>query len=143
MALLATRGRVAELEHKKRVIDEKNRKEVHAHEGVARQLNAVELEFDVHASEEGKLFGSVTNSDIAAQLLEKGMEVDRRRIELPEPIKQVGEYVVPIRLHRQVTAQVAVKVTSLDVPPPSEESSEREDEGDEPQEEGPGQEEVG
>jgi large subunit ribosomal protein L9 len=150
MALLATRGRVRELEHKKRMIEEKDRKEIHSHEGFARQINALELEFDVHASEEGKLFGSVTNSDIASQLKEKGVEVDRRKIELPEPIKLVGEYSVPIRLHRQVTAEVAVKVTSLDVPSPSEEASEDQEESSEERgetseepEESPEQEEVG
>jgi large subunit ribosomal protein L9 len=124
MALLATRGRVREIEHKKRVIEEKNRKEVHGHEAIARQLSAAELEFEVHASEEGKLFGSVTNADIAEQLREKGIEVERRKIDLPEPIKQVGEYTVAVRLHRQVTAEVAVRVTSVDAPPPSEESPE-------------------
>jgi large subunit ribosomal protein L9 len=137
MALLATRGRVQELEHKKRMIDEKNRKEVGAHEAVARHLNTFELEFDVHASEEGKLFGSVTNSDIAGQLKERGVEVDRRKIDLPEPIKQVGEYTVSIRLHRQVAAEISVKVTSLDVPPPSDEEAEAGDESAEPQDEGP------
>jgi large subunit ribosomal protein L9 len=117
MALLATRGRVRELEHQKRMVEEKNRKELHGHEAVARQLNEAELEFGVHASGEGKLFGSVTNADIAEQLHAKGIEVERRKIDLPEPIKQVGEYSVPVRLHRQVTAEVAVRVVSVDTPP--------------------------
>ncbi len=124
IALLATRGRVRELEHKKRVIEEKNRKELHGHEAIAARINVVELEFGMHSSEEGKLFGSVTNADIAEELRERGIEVERRKIDLPEPIKQVGEYKVAVRLHREVSAEVAVKVTSIDAPPPAEESAE-------------------
>jgi large subunit ribosomal protein L9 len=121
-AMIATAGRVRELEHKKRVIEEKQRKEIGAHESVARKLSELVLEFDVHSSEEGKLFGSVTNADIAEQIREKGMEVDRRKIEIDDPIKQVGEHKVAVRLHREVKAELTVRVTSSDVvvPEPSE-----------------------
>lgn len=121
-ALLATAGRVRELEHKKRVIAEKQRKEIARQQSVSERIIGLELEFEVHASEEGKLFGSVTNADLAERLRENGVEVDRRRIELPEPIKQVGEYTVAVRLHREVTAEFSVRVTSLDAPPPEPES---------------------
>jgi large subunit ribosomal protein L9 len=113
-ALLATKGRIRELEHKRRVIEEKVRKEVGAHEAVARRLNETELEFEALAGEEGKLFGSVTSSDIAGRLAEQGVEVDRRRIELSEPIKQLGEYEVEIRLHREVLGRVRVKVVAAE-----------------------------
>lgn len=113
-AMLATRGRVREIEHKKQVIAEKQRKEISSLEGVARQLAGLSLEFEARAGEEGKLFGSVTNADIAARLAEQGVEVDRRRIDLHDPIKQIGEYDVPVRLHREVTATVSVKVRSLE-----------------------------
>jgi large subunit ribosomal protein L9 len=128
MALLATRGRVRDLEHKRRVIEEKLRKEVGALEVIAKRVGEMTLEFEVHASEEGKLFGSVTNADIAEQIREKGMEVERRKIELPEPIKQVGDYQVSVRFHREVKAEVTVKVTSPDVvvAPPEEEPPEEE-----------------
>jgi large subunit ribosomal protein L9 len=111
-ALLATKGRVRELEHQKRVIEEKIRKEVGAHEAVARRLGETELEFQVLAGEEGRLFGSVTSSDIAERLKEQGVEVDRRKIELHDPIKQLGEYEVKIRLHREVAGEIRVKVVA-------------------------------
>ncbi|MEE8558272.1 MAG: 50S ribosomal protein L9 [Myxococcota bacterium] len=113
-AMLATRGRVKELEHQKRVVEEKQRKEIGAHEAVAKHIRTLTLEFQARAGEEGRLFGSVTNSDIAQKLLEKGVEVDRRKIEIQEPIRQVGDYTVPVRLHRKVVAEVAVTVTALE-----------------------------
>ena len=113
-ALLATRGRVRELEHKKRVIEDRVRKEVGAHEAVARRLDETQLEFQVQSGEEGKLFGSVTSSDIAQRLEEQGVTVDRRRIELRDPIKQLGEYEVSIRLHREVTGRVKVRVVAAE-----------------------------
>ena len=113
-AMLATKGRVRELEHKKRVIEEKVRKEIGGHEARARQLGEIELEFQVLVGEEGKLFGSVTNADIAGRLAERGIELDRRKIELREPIKQLGEYDVMVRLHREVAAQLHVKVVAAE-----------------------------
>ena len=111
-ALLATQGRVRDIEHKQRVIEEKIRKELGGHEQLARRLAEVELEFQVQAGQEGKLFGSVTKVDIAERLAEQGFEVDRRKIELPDPIKEVGEYEVEVRLHREVTAKIRAKVVA-------------------------------
>ncbi len=113
-AMLATKGRVRELEHKKRVIEEKIRKQVSGHELVAQRLEQTELEFQVLAGEEGKLFGSITNADIAARLGEQGIKLDRRKIELSEPIKQLGEYEVTLKLHREVSTQIRVKVVASD-----------------------------
>ena len=113
-AMLATKGRVRELEHKRRVIEEKIRKEIGGHELVAKRLEQTELEFQVLAGEEGKLFGSITNADIAARLGEQGIKLDRRKIELSEPIKQLGEYKVTLKLHREVSTQIRVKVVASD-----------------------------
>jgi large subunit ribosomal protein L9 len=113
-ALLATSGRKADVEHKRRVIEERQKKLVSELEGVARGVQAVPLEFRVQAGEEGKLFGSVTASDIAAKLAEAGFEVDRRKLGLPEPIKQLGEYEVPLRLHPDVVAQLKVTVAAAE-----------------------------
>jgi large subunit ribosomal protein L9 len=110
MALLATDGRVKELEHKKRVIEERQRKEVAGHEDVARRLNRVKLEFAVLAGETGKLFGSVTSADIHGELKSRGFELDRRKIDLGDPIKELGSYDVRIRLHREVHAEIKVVV---------------------------------
>ena len=111
-AMLATKGRVRELEHKRRVIEEKIRKQVSGHELTAKQLEQTELEFQMLAGEEGKLFGSVTNADIAARLEERGIKLDRRKIVLKEPIKQLGEYEVTLKLHREVSARIRVKVVA-------------------------------
>ncbi len=113
-AMLATKGRVRELEHKRRVIEEKIRKEIGGHELVAKRLEQTELEFQVLAGEEGKLFGSITNADIAGRLGEQGIKLDRRKIELSEPIKQLGEYKVTLKLHREVRTQIRVKVVASD-----------------------------
>jgi large subunit ribosomal protein L9 len=110
LAMLATAGRVKELEHKRRVVEDRVRKEVTDHELVAKQLNGLALDFEVKVGEEGKLFGSVTNADIAGRLAERSFKVDRRKIELPEQIKQVGEYDVTVKLHREVKAQIRINV---------------------------------
>ena len=96
------------------------------------------LSFTRKSGEGGHLFGSVTSSDIAAELAAQGHEVDRRKIQLGDPLKSVGEFKVAIRLHREVTARVTVKVqaevteedeallsraNSCQSPPPAEEAS--------------------
>lgn len=76
----------------------------------AARLSAVELTITGKAGEEGKLFGSVTASDIAEALAAKGAEVDRRRIELDQPIKTLGRHTVGVRLHADVRAEIRVDV---------------------------------
>jgi large subunit ribosomal protein L9 len=70
------------------------------------------LEFKRKAGEQGALYGSVTSMDIAESLKERGYEIDRHRIHLREPIKRLGEFAVPLRLHREVTIDLQVKVVS-------------------------------
>jgi large subunit ribosomal protein L9 len=70
------------------------------------------LSFTRKSGEAGHLFGSVTSVDIAAELAAKGFEVDRRKIQLDEPLKSLGDFTVSIKLHREVTAHVKVKVIS-------------------------------
>jgi len=115
-AMLATASRVKEVEHKRRVIEEIQKKAVAGFQQVARQLAAVDLTFPMQASDEGKLFGSVTNADIAARLAAAGIEVERRRIAIGEPIKTVGEHAVTVRLHREVQVPLVVKVVSSGEP---------------------------
>ncbi len=125
-AMLATPGRVKRLEHQRRVVDEKQRKDIAVQEVVARELAGVDLTFEMQASPEGKLFGSVTNADIAARLAEAGFEIDRRKIELAEAIKQVGEHTGSVRLHREVIVEFQLKVVSAGVPKPEPEERESE-----------------
>ena len=88
----------------------KSAKEKVGAEALATQLDEVELVFERKVGENDHLFGSVTSGDIAHQLEAKGFTVDRRKIALEEPLKSLGEYHVPVKLHREVTAHVKVTV---------------------------------
>jgi large subunit ribosomal protein L9 len=79
-------------------------------EAFAGQLGQLDLQLKGNAGEEGRLFGSITAQDIAAALAAAGHEVDRRRIELDQPIKTLGEHTVSVRLHPEVHASVRVTV---------------------------------
>jgi len=113
-AMPATDANVSELEHHKRVVAERVTRERRAFEAQRDRLQAQRLEFTAQAGEEGKLFGSVTASQIAEELAAKGIEIDRRKIQLEEPIREVGEHTVSIRLHREIVANVKVKVTAAE-----------------------------
>lgn len=109
-AALATEGQVKEIEHHKRVVAEKIARELSGFEKQRDRLQSLALEVKVQAGEEGKLFGSVTALQIAELLAEQGVEVERRKIALDQPIKEIGEHVVPIRLHRDVVAKLKLTV---------------------------------
>lgn len=113
-AILATAARVNELEHHRRIIAEKVAKERKDQEALRDRLEQQRLEVTAQAGEEGRLFGSVTAMQVAELLAEKGIEVDRRRIDLAEPIKEVGEHVVPIRLRGNLVAKVKLQVTAAE-----------------------------
>ena len=76
----------------------------------AEKLDGVSLTFNARAGQEGRLFGSITSGDIATKLAEQGIEIDRRQIELEEPIKALGVFTVPVRLHSQVRPELKVWV---------------------------------
>jgi len=109
-AIAATEASKRELEHQRRVITEKVRRELEVLEGERKKIDGVVVEITAQAGEEGKLFGSVTTLQIAEKLAEQGIDVDRRRIDLPEAIKTLGEHAVVVKLHRQMTATIKVKV---------------------------------
>ena len=79
-------------------------------EELGTKLAPVVLSFTRKSGENGQLFGSVTSSDIAAELAKQGFEIDRRKIELKEPLKALGSFDVPVKLHRDVTVPIKVKV---------------------------------
>jgi large subunit ribosomal protein L9 len=113
-AAVATKAKVKELEHQKRVITEKLAKELKDLEAVKHKIESIVLEFTAQAGEEGKLFGSITAANIAEQLGEKGIEVDRRKLGLAEAIKSVGEHKVALKLRGQLEANVKVVVTAAE-----------------------------
>jgi len=111
-AILATEGRVHELEHKKRVVAAKVAKERKEHMALRDRIQAIVLTVAARAGEEGKLFGSVTSVQIAELLAGQGVEIDRRKIQLAEPIKELGEHSVEIRLQGDLVASVKVVVAA-------------------------------
>ena len=111
-ALLATESKVRELEHHKRVVTEKAARDLNDLKALRDRLESVALEVTARVGEEGKLFGSVTSAHIAELLAEKGYKVDRRKIQLGEPLREIGDHVVPIRLQRDLTAKVALKISA-------------------------------
>jgi large subunit ribosomal protein L9 len=113
-AIPATESRMRELEHHRRIIAENVEKERRTLEAERSKLEGVVLEVTANVGEEGKLFGSVTSAQVAELLAEKGFTVDRRKIALDEPIKEVGEHAVPIRLHRDLVAHVKVMVSAAE-----------------------------
>jgi large subunit ribosomal protein L9 len=111
-ALPATAARVHEVEHKRRVIAEKRSKELKDLESVKIRLEAVALEIAAQVGEEGKLFGSVTSQQLADLLAQQGIEIERRKIVLAEPIKSVGEHTLSVRLRNDVVATLKVTVVA-------------------------------
>jgi len=111
-AIAATEASKRELEHQKRVIAEKIRRERELLEAERKKYDGVVVEIAAQAGEEGKLFGSVTSAQIAETLAGRGLEIDRRRLDLAEPIKSLGDHDVVVRLHRDVTATLKVKVVA-------------------------------
>jgi large subunit ribosomal protein L9 len=111
-AVPATDAKVKEIEHHKRVIAERVARERKQLDGERERLERVELEIAANAGEEGKLFGSVTSAQVAELLEARGFSIDRRKIQLDEPIKELGDHVVAVRLHRDVVARVRIKVSA-------------------------------
>jgi len=109
-ALEANSRNVKELEHAKRVMAEKAKKEKLEIEALAKKMSAVSLTIHAQVGKDDKLFGSVTVKDIAEGLAEQGFTVDRRKIQLAQPIKELGTVAVPVKLHREVTATVSIRV---------------------------------
>jgi len=110
LAMQATESNKAVIEQMKASAARRSATEKAQAESLVVKLEPVELGFTRKAGEQGHLFGSVTSADIAAGLAAHGFEVDRRKIQLNEPLKSLGEFTVPIRLHRDVIARVKVKV---------------------------------
>ena len=110
LALSATAGNLKNLEHIKTQQEAKADRATADAESLRARVEALVYEERRQASEEGKLFGSVTSQDIADFLGAKGLKIDRRRITLDEPIKTLGEFSVSMRLHPDVTAQLRVAV---------------------------------
>jgi len=112
LAVEATAGNVKGIEQERAALLKKEAKERATAEAQSQQMGSLVLEFKRKAGEQGALYGSVTSMDVAEALKERGYEIDRHRIHLREPLKRLGDYTVPVRLHREVTIELQVKVAS-------------------------------
>jgi large subunit ribosomal protein L9 len=110
LALPATDANRKWVERERKLAEARDVEERGAAEAIAMRLNALELQINRRVGENDQLYGSVTNADIAELLTSKGFEIDRRKILLPDPIKVLGNNTVPVKLHREVTAQLKVSV---------------------------------
>ena len=115
LAQEATKGNLNAIEHQRRKWALLAQEEKNAAQKQADRVKGVKIRIEKRVGEHGHLFGSVTANEIADALLEKGIEVDKRRIELGSPIKNVGVHDVEVRLHKDVTAQIQVEVVPLGV----------------------------
>ena len=123
-ALLATESRVKEFEHKRRIAEEKAAREHKDLQGLKARLEALSISIGARAGDSGKLFGSVTASQIAEKVEATGLKIDRRRIDLREPIKEVGEHKVSVKLLRELVASLTIVVIAESGPAPEEEAEE-------------------
>ncbi len=110
LAIPASEGSLRQLDHQTRVADAIRRKQLVGAKDLSTRLENTAVTIRREAGEDDKLFGSVTNRDVAEALAAEGIEVDRRSIQLDEPIRAIGLFTVPVRLHRSVSANVRVYV---------------------------------
>ena len=110
LAVEATTGNVKSIEQERAALLKKEAKERSTAEAQSEKMRSLTLEFKRKAGEQGALYGSVTSMDLAEALKERGYEIDRHRIHLREPLKRLGEFNVPVRLHREVSIDLQVKV---------------------------------
>jgi large subunit ribosomal protein L9 len=110
LAVEASTRNMRELEHQKRQMERKLQRVTQESQVLKTRIEGVSCVFSHRASEEGKLFGSVTAQDIAEKLAASGIEIDRKKLQLEEPIKSLGEHQVPIKLQAGIVANITVRV---------------------------------
>ena len=114
LAYEATSANVKRIERERSQVVKRAAEDLDAARGRAAAFEGLSVTFNARAGEEGKLFGSITSGDIAEKLAEQGVEVDRKPIQLDEPIKALGVFSVPIRLHSEVKPELKVWVIKED-----------------------------
>jgi large subunit ribosomal protein L9 len=110
LAIEASKGNKAVIEQMKSAAVRRSAKERSGAEELAKQFDGLSVSFERRSGENDQLFGSVTSGDIADALAKKGFDVDRRKIQLHEPLKGLGEFAIPIKLHKDVTTHLKVVV---------------------------------
>jgi large subunit ribosomal protein L9 len=114
LALPVNAGNKRLIERERKLADVRELEERQQAEAVSSRLAEIELVLARRVGDTEQLYGSVTTADLAEALAAKGLEIDRKRIHLDEPLKALGDFTVPVKLHREVTAQLKVHVTKQD-----------------------------
>jgi large subunit ribosomal protein L9 len=112
LALAVTEANKRQIEREKKVAEVKDAEERQQADALAQRIAQTEIEIARRVGENDTLYGSVTSADIAHALETRGFTIEKRRITLAEPVKSLGEFTVPLKIHRDVTAQVRVKVVA-------------------------------
>jgi large subunit ribosomal protein L9 len=112
LALAVTEANRRQIERERAAAEARDAEERGQAEALAQRITQLEIEIARRVGENETLYGSVTSSDVAHALQTKGFEVDRRKIQLPEPLKTLGEHTIPIKIHRDVVAQLRVKIVA-------------------------------
>ena len=110
LALAVTEENKRQIARERVKAEAKDAEELQAAQALANRIEAVELAIARRVGEHQTLYGSVTSSDLAEALAQRQLEIDRRKIHLPDALKSLGDYQVPVKLHRDVTAQLKVKI---------------------------------
>jgi len=110
LALAVTDANKRQIERERKVAEVREAEEKQQAEALGQRITSAEIEIARRVGENNTLYGSVTSADIAHALEAKGFTVDKRKIVLADPIKAIGEVTVPLKIHRDVTAQLKVKV---------------------------------
>tara|TARA_B100001123_G_scaffold118586_1_gene138051 strand:+ start:95 stop:622 length:528 start_codon:yes stop_codon:yes gene_type:complete len=109
-ALLATPNNLKAFNHQKRIVQSKVKKVIGLAQGVADEINQTPIQIKKKIGDGGKMFGSVTAQEISGLLKAKGIDLDRRKVQIQEPIKKAGEYAIPVKLHPNVIAEIKLSV---------------------------------
>ena len=112
LALAVTDSNKRQIDRERKVAEAREAEEKGQAEALAQRLAQLDIEIARRVGENDTLYGSVTSADVAHALQVKGFEIDKRKIQLPDPIKALGETSVPVKVHREVVAQVRVKVVA-------------------------------
>ncbi|HSN68776.1 MAG TPA: 50S ribosomal protein L9 [Thermoanaerobaculia bacterium] len=112
LALAVTEGNKRQIEREKKNAEARESEERKDAEAVAQRMAELDIQIARRVGENDTLYGSVTSADVAHALQAKGFEVEKKKIHLPEPLKALGEFPVPVKIHRDVTAEIKVKVVA-------------------------------
>jgi large subunit ribosomal protein L9 len=109
-AVVASTKNIKTIEHEKRIIKEKAKKIMNSAQELSDKISKITLIVKANAGEEGKLFGSVTTMDIAELIKKEGIEIDKKKISIDDPIKRLGTYTVHVQVHPDITTNITVQV---------------------------------